>query len=380
MQKVSVKSVRIENFLSIRNVRIELGKLNVFIGPNASGKSNLVKALKLVANHVNNGLPSLAGYERFKELVHGFDETKKIIIEIETSVGERTAKYILALMAENYTEKVLLDDVEVLVSDGKTHTAEYLTTSGTTGRFDRFERSSTNIFAGKGSYYPSAFTRLPGDAVKELHELAAFLRGISVYSFTPKYIRARSNVGEKPVMNYYGGALARVILHLYLENRRVFSEIEDAFKSAVPEVEEVVPHLEGNMVEIWLRVKGLTEPLKPHNISDGTLRLLAFITGLHMSRGIVAFEEPENCIHPHLLETLVDLARRAASQVLVTTHSPYLLDHVKPEEVYIVEKVGVETRVKRLRDAKEVEQVARFLEEGGTLGEAWYSGIFGGNP
>ncbi|MEM4489103.1 MAG: hypothetical protein QXK88_09985, partial [Desulfurococcaceae archaeon] len=68
------------------------------------------------------------------------------------------------------------------------------------------------------------------------------------------------------------------------------------------------------------------------------------------------------------------------SQVIIITHSPYLLDYVKPEEVYVVQKEGLETKVRMLSRAEEVEEVRRFLEDGGTLGEAWYSGMFGGVP
>ncbi len=94
----------------------------------------------------------------------------------------------------------------------------------------------------------------------------------------------------------------------------------------------------------------------------------------------MVLEEPENCIHPHLLETLMNLARDSPSQVVVMTHSPYLLDYVKPEEVYSVAKEGLETKVKKLSTTSEMERVKRFLGEGGTLSEAWYSGIIGGTP
>jgi len=124
----------------------------------------------------------------------------------------------------------------------------------------------------------------------------------------------------------------------------------------------------------------LSEPLKPSNISDGTLRIMAMASVLYGGFSLVVLEEPENCVHPRLLGALMDLARGAPSQVVMTTHSPYLLDHARPEEVYVVEKEGLETKVKKLSTAKELEAVKRFLEEGGTLGEAWYSGLIGGTP
>lgn len=142
----------------------------------------------------------------------------------------------------------------------------------------------------------------------------------------------------------------------------------------------MIPHIEETDVEIWIKIKGLEEPLKPHNISDGTLRFLAIISALYGGSSLVVLEEPENCVHPYLLETLMDLARDSPSQVIITTHSPYLLDHVKPEEVYLVRREGLETKVEKLSTISEMEYAKRFLEEGGTLGEAWYSGIIGGTP
>ena len=75
---------------------------------------------------------------------------------------------------------------------------------------------------------------------------------------------------------------------------------------------------------------------------------------------------------------LSDLARSSPSQVIFTTHSPYLLNHLKPEEVFLVGKIDSETRVRRLTEDEEFKVVKKYLEEGGTLGEAWYSRFFGG--
>ena len=104
--------------------------------------------------------------------------------------------------------------------------------------------------------------------------------------------------------------------------------------------------------------------------------MLAFITALTLDSDLIAFEEPENCIHPYLLETIIDLARKSGKQVIISTHSPYLLDHVKPEEVILVYKEEGATKAVRLEKTKEVKKVKEMLEEGLTLGEIWYAGIF----
>ncbi len=131
-------------------------------------------------------------------------------------------------------------------------------------------------------------------------------------------------------------------------------------------------------MEIWLKSKYLSLPLRPSFISDGMLRLMAIASILNTGFSLVAIEEPENHVHPYLLEALIDLARKSSSQIVFTTHSPHLLDYLEPNEVYVVGRTEVGTRIMRLTDVKDFEIVKKFLEEGGTLGEAWISRFFGG--
>ena len=384
-RQVKVAKLHIKNFLSLRDVELELSKLNVFVGLNSSGKSNIIRALQLLANHVKQGVPVLPEYPEyrgFKNIVHNFDVTGQVELEIEAEISGHSMRYALILTSDNYIEKAWIESREALRSEGRKPVAAVLTRDGVVKDFLRPEvyPLPPHYLLTAHPIYRSAFSVLPSEAAKELHQLAEMLKSFTIHSFNPKSIRAASKVRDSPELGYDGSGLVRVLLYLYLENRKVFAEVEDVLRSLIPEVEEIIPHIEGENVELWLRVKGLREPLKPANISDGTLRILAYITALHSSTSLAAFEEPENFVHPHLLETIVDLARKAPCQVLMTTHSPYLLDHVKPEEVFVVEKPGTETVVRKLSKTREVEAVKKLLEEGGTLGEAWYSGLIGGVP
>ncbi|MEM3566283.1 MAG: ATP-binding protein [Candidatus Bathyarchaeia archaeon] len=364
----------IQNFLSLKNVDIELGKVNVLIGPNASGKSNIARALQLIARHAREGVPALDGYKSLKDLSFNFSPTIDIWIALEMLIERTNYGYTLQLTNVRYNEQVLKGN-EVIISYGGGREAIIK-------GIKRYIHEA--IVEGKESYYGLTFksilTNLPLGTEREIHHLASSLRNISVHSFSPDRLRLMNSVSEQPSLDYHGGNLARHLLYLYTERRKDFGRIEETLKGMIPEIEEVIPHIEGTNVEIWVKIKGVDEPLKPHNISDGTLRLLAMIATLYGGSSLVVLEEPENCIHPYLLETFMHLVRDSPSQVLITTHSPYLLDYVKPEEVYVVWKEGLETKVKKLSTAKEMERVKRFLEEGGTLGEAWYSGIFGGTP
>jgi len=386
-----LKRLYVRNFLSLRDVSVEFGKLNVLIGPNASGKSNLLKALRLLRNHVRIGLPVLDEKSPtelpFGDLVYGFDVYKTIELKAVIDYEGREVSYKLRLFVDGYEEAIEEDSETVYeystrikrppkyrANDGTFKTITLITGVETTVTFrnveGRLERRGVR-------YLRSPLSSPPGDVDTVIRVVIEFLRGIGVFRFDPTAMRFSSRVAEEPVVEYSGANLARFLLYLYLERRRDFIRVEDAVKAFVPEVDEVIPHIEGDSVELWVRFRGLPLPLRPDYVSDGTLRLLAIASILGAGFSLVAIEEPENHVHPHLLEALVGLARSSPSQVVFTTHSPHLLDYVEPSEVLVVGRVGLETRIRRLTETREVEVVKRFLEEGGTLGEAWYAKLFG---
>jgi len=389
-----LKKLYVKNFLSLRDVSVEFGKLNVLIGPNASGKSNLLKALRLLRNHVRVGLPVLDEKSPtelpFGDLVYGFDVYKTIELKAVIDYEGREVSYELRLSMDGYEEAIEEDSETVYeysarlggIKRGPRYRASDGTLKDIPTRPTKIVTIAIRDVEGRlkrmqVDYYSSPLSFPPGDVDMAIRVVIEFLRGIGVFRFDPAALRFSSRVVEEPVVEYSGANLARFLLHLYLERRRDFIRVEDAVKAFVPEVDEVIPHIEGDSVELWIRFRGLPLPLRPDYVSDGTLRLLAIASILGAGFSLVAIEEPENHVHPHLLEALVDLAKSSPSQVVFTTHSPHLLDYVEPSEVLVVGRVGLETRIRRLTETREVEAVKRFLEEGGTLGEAWYAKLFG---
>jgi predicted ATPase len=231
-------------------------------------------------------------------------------------------------------------------------------------------------------YPPPLLMNCPSDAREEVLEVKSFLQRMKFYSFEPSRIRPAIPIKNTWDLAYDGYNLARALLHLYHNKRKTFDKIENCLKDLVPEVEEIILDIPEGSTDIYLRIleKNFGESHSPYRISDGTLRLLAFITAVHTEASFVTFEEPENCIHPHLLEALIDLLRKAPCQVLVTTHSPYLLDYAEPEEVIVVEKVEGETKASRLSEHEQIETVKEMLKGGLKMGEIWHGGLFGGIP
>jgi predicted ATPase len=126
------------------------------------------------------------------------------------------------------------------------------------------------------------------------------------------------------------------------------------------------------------RIRGA---INPRSVSDGTIRLLALMVIAHWSARrstLMAIEEPENGLHPHLSRNIVELMRTASEerQILVTTHSSDFLDYLQPEEVILCDKVDGFTKTRHASDVEEIEVFRRRFR----LGELWEQGALGGIP
>jgi len=358
-----IREIYVRNFLSLADTRIKLGKVNIFIGPNASGKSNIIKLLVFLSEVIKEDTLSAMGslgYSSLKSLFYNFDESNNILIEVYAD----EVKYTMSI-----------DSSGTIVEESVELRGEVLA-----------RRVSPNKVSIPTSKEPST---IPIEASKSIlsikdidnihASIAQFknvLRDIKAYSFIPKEIKGESKVGFSLELSRTGENLATVLHSLLVYDRKRFLTIEEILKSLVPEVEEIDVPLtkDGMRTYICVRERGLSEPLSFANISDGTLRLLAFITALYLGGSVICFEEPENNVHPYLFETLLDLMRKSPSQILITTHSPYLLDKAKLDELKIVVKHREKTTVKDAHSLSSLNKIKLLLEQGVPLGEIWYSG------
>lgn len=124
-------------------------------------------------------------------------------------------------------------------------------------------------------------------------------------------------------------------------------------------------------------------PVLSRFASDGTLKMLAYLVVLcdPQPPRFIGIEEPENYLHPRLLPELAEECRSATerSQLLVTTHSPYFLNGLKPNEIRVLYRdVNGFTQIHRASDINGIEE---FVESGASMGYLWVEGHFGmGDP
>ena len=125
----------------------------------------------------------------------------------------------------------------------------------------------------------------------------------------------------------------------------------------------------------------LKAAVNPISVSDGTVRLLALLvvtTWSVRSSSLIAIEEPETGVHPHLAEYLIEILKSASlrSQFIVTTHDPNLLDYLDPDEVVLCDKQDGFTKLQKASGVTDIDQFREHF----TLGELWSQGAVGAVP
>jgi len=358
-----IKKLKVKNYKSLKDVELELGKFNVLIGPNASGKSNLLDCLAFVSelteDNVYKALEVRGGYER---VVFGGGK-EKIEISFEFVLNSKASEFFISLSEKGVVEEKLSIEGEMIIEHHPGKVAKILvpTTSGTEYRQVDF-----------GDKWKSAITECP--------ELRDYLTAWRSYNFMTSEMRRTDSAKKNLILEKTGKNLAQVLLSLHSERPKTFDKIEEILTQAIPQIDELLtPLTENSETYVAVREKGFDSPFDYFQVSDGTLKLLAYTTAIALEEAnVVCFEEPENFIHPRLFELLVEVLKKSDKQIILSTHSPYLLDFVDPEDVIIVEKKNKETVTSRIVDGAKLKE--RLAELGLALGEYWYGGGLGGNP
>lgn len=154
-------------------------------------------------------------------------------------------------------------------------------------------------------------------------------------------------------------------------------EVQRTLKSCIEEIEELLsPTDERGNTYIAIKERGFDKPFDYYQLSDGTLCLMAHLLIVFSppKKGLVGIEEPEDYIHPRLLNAIVEIVKTADTQTIMITHSPFFIDHIDPEELIIIEKKEGQTICKKGPSKSEIEKL-KF-----SLGELWVSGELTDEP
>ena len=220
-------------------------------------------------------------------------------------------------------------------------------------------------------------------ALKQHPRISAFRRFIEGWYlsyFTPKAARSLPLAGPQEHLNLLGDNLGNVVQFMEREHKHRFRAILKKIADKIPGINQIdTEKTSDGRLLLRFNDKGFQDPFYAQQMSDGTLKVFAYLLLLEdpTPPPFLCIEEPENGLYHKLLETLADEFREHAtghkggSQVFITTHQPYFVDALDPKEVWILEKG--EDGFSKIRRASEDPLVNNLVEEGLPLGGLWYS-------
>lgn len=427
-----IEGIKIKNFRSLRDVSLgfdgisgaPLTPLTVVLGKNGVGKSSLFDAFGFLADSLKYGvedateLRGRGGFQKLRSqgqngdiqirIVYRQTETAPVIYYI-VSIGDddsgrpyvrderffykdEKSKYVGLLLAFKNFAFVFNDQ-----KDGfdfrrihKIFKKALEETSSTNLDIAESFKLLTNKMGGVdgGERVELADNRKLAiaslGALKQHPEIAAFREFIESWYlsyFSPDAARTLPLSGASHHLNSKGDNLANVVQFMEREHKEKFQDILNRISDKIPGIASIKTYRDpiSNQLHLLFQDKGFDKPFYAPQMSDGTLKIFAYLLLLEdpTPPPFICIEEPENGLYHKLLEVLATefrthaTGRDGSSQLFITTHQPYFVDALEPEEVWVLEKG--EDGFSTITRASEIPFVKNMVNEGLALGGLWYS-------
>ncbi len=390
-----ITRLQLGNFKSYKDLSLPLTRRNVLIGPNMAGKSNLIAALRFLnllvhsasgVHGLTHALNALApgGPE---ELAWRGGESKLISLiltgdfrELPQHSESDTWDYKLDFTAEPRGAPLVQNEsLEVSTHRGRGALIEADVATGQRILRNISQQQVNRVTDARRS---ALEFEIPGWDGNLLRNLFASFQFFKLVPATMKQINP--TVAATALMEN-GSNLSSWLMFLQTRFRSAFDAVEQAAKDALPDITNILTWpTQQATVFIASGERALKTPIPVWQMSDGELCFIALLSMIFspedFASQLYCIEEPENHLHPKLLQTLVGLSEQRqrsfgtrAAQVIVTTHSLELVDSCRVEDLIVIEKREGASRCTRPSEKREVQELLAREELG--LGELYYSGV-----
>ncbi|WP_288425203.1 ATP-binding protein [uncultured Spirosoma sp.] len=400
-----LKRVSIQNFKSLKDVTLDLRKVNLLIGPNNSGKTNFLKAIDFISSWSNGQI--LDKFDaRALAFKHSDHQHSEIEVLAESTNSEQTYSYNLKTRGSQISnsEDEFIETLKKIARDGTILDNSSLNYHPYLGGIVDGQQISP------GQYKPGHFIKLHNDTyTASAQVISKILEGVRIYKPDPNKLDKPSPVGRgDSTVAADASNLIAFFDRIRDEYSATFAQIKADLAKCVPEFTEInfqnvesTDELVKQFGDKTFKRIGLTDGRQntiywADELSEGTLYFIALLCIINQPNPpkLLLLEEPEKGIHPRrifeVIQFIFRLAEEKDVQVIMTTHSPIVVDMFKdmPESVFIFDKDDEgATHVKNLqRDV--IEPEAEKSRELGiephhytdSLGDAWTVGFLGGVP
>lgn len=385
-----IESLRVENYRALRKVELDnLTPMAVLLGPNGSGKSTVFDVFNFLSECFQFGLRHAWDRRgRGKELkTRGATGPIVFDLKYRESPGTPIITYHLAIDEGSRGPEVIEEWLQWRRG-----------TRGQPFRFLEFRRGVGRAVSGElpdaEDQRKDTTLRSPDlIAANTLGQLAEHPRVAALREFvTDWYVsylsidqtRNQPEAGPQERLSKGGENLPNVIQYLKEQHPERLEQIFSILRQRIPRLErvEAEPMPDGRLL-LQIKDAPFEQPVLSKFASDGTMKMLAYLTVLYDPEPprFIGIEEPENFLHPRLLPELAEECRAASerSQLLITSHSPFLLNAMRAEEVRVLyrDEQGFTQAVR----ASDIQGISEFIKAGASLGYLWMEGHFGlGDP
>lgn len=403
-----IEGIAIKNYGSLKEVVLgktfshqkskPLGNMITIIGPSGNGKSTIADAFGFIADCLEMGVETACdsgnrgGYEQllsqnskdpigFEIYYREANNTRPITYELTIDIDKTGRPYVKEERLRQRVEDRGWPKSFLHLQNGIGYAFE-----GNRGGQD----DETGVVDGNKIAVSLVDNRKLGiatlGAMKQYSRIEKFLNFLKSWYlcyFTPDAARKIQTAAPQPYLDRIGSNLNNVAQYMYRESKTDFLKTLKDIQNKLPGIEKIEPLKmpNGQMVlQFW--EKGFSEPFFSQKMSDGTLKLFAYYLLLHEKnpRQLVFIEEPENGLYHHYLADLAEEMRKNvgtgySKQLFVTTHSPFFVNSLPPDDVWVLKKEDNGFSI--AKRASEYQFVKNLTDEGIAVGDLWYNKYFG---
>jgi predicted ATPase len=380
-----IEYLRVKNYRALRDLEIKnITPLTVFLGPNGSGKSTIFDLFAFLSECFSSGLRKAWDRRgRFKEL-RSRGSTGPIVIELKYREKPNTPLITYHLAISEQPRGPFVEEEWLQWKRGQ---------RGRPFRFLNFKEGAGQVVTGdmpdlEDERIDERLDSSEMLAVNTLGQLTRhprvsalrrFITGWYLSYLSADNTRAIPEAGPQERLSATGDNLPNVIQFLKEQHPDRLEQILSMLSRRVPQLEKVDADImaDGRLL-LHIKDAPFEEPVLAKFASDGTLKMLAYLTILYDPEPpqLVGTEEPENHLHLRLLPELAEECRNASAhaQYMVTTHSPFFVDALKPEELWVLYRDS--EGYTQARRAADMQGINEFMEHGAKLGNLWIEGYY----
>lgn len=382
--------LKVQNYRALENFELSnIKPLTVFLGPNGSGKSTIFDVFAFLSESFTIGLrKAWDKRNRFKELrTRGKSGPIEFTIKYRESSKSPLITYHLAINETSSGPYVEHEWLTWNRHTGKTNARsrpftflDFKNGSGTVVSGEMPDQEDQRVVEKLASPEMLAVNTL-GQLAKHprVTALRNFITGWYLSYLSADNTRGNPEAGPEERLSETGDNLPNVIQYLAEQHSERLERIFQTLRKRIPRLEKVeATPMENGLLLLKIKDAPFDQPILSKFASDGTLKMLAYLTLLYDPNppALIGIEEPENQLHPRLLYELAEECRKASSdaQMMITSHSPYFVNALRPDELWILYRdTKGYTKAKRAADMLGINEL---YNNSSLLGNLWVEGHF----